>query len=311
MCKYYKNNKSRCAQDAKFRQIDFAALTSMAAQGASSKDLGQMLLDQQTARDDFLTWTKKVDCYDVFDLPMTSDFSYPTLVAQAPQKNILEDPSAFTLKDICAQQIVFKKFRSATDVVSLSWVLEKAENSTVSPLLLVLKQTYDALPKSAQGGLTFWKLLADKLAAKTYENTKLPTDYITEFRLCNTPGEDAGIASSCFKAAAKLLDAADRPSKLLQYFLRGMTDCSNQEFKSACDVQLGFIESPMYEDWARNQVGGTMMVLETFANLLVQKYDGLLSSKAWVGTTSSVFAAGHLLSLPSRRPVLTTDPQPG
>jgi hypothetical protein len=210
----------------------------MAAQGASSKDLGRMLLDQQTARDDFLTWVKKVDCYDVFDLPMTSDFSDPTLVAQAPRRNILEDPSAFTLKDICAQQIFFNKFRSAIDVVSLSWVLEKAENSTVSPLLLVLKQTYDALPKSAQGGLTFWKLPADKLATKTYGNTKLLTDYITEFCLRNTPGEDVGIVSSCFKAAAKLLDAADRPSKLLQYFLRGMADCCHRCTRTGPEIKL-------------------------------------------------------------------------
>ena len=158
-------------------------------------------------------------------MTMTSAFSDPKLVAQASRKNILEDPATFTLKEICVQQVFFNTFRSGTDVVSLSWAQEKAECITISPFLLVLKQTYDALPKSVQGGFTNWKVLADKLAYQA------PHRLYHQVLSTQHRWGRCGIVASCFKAAAKLLDAADRPSKLLQYFLWGVVDCSDQEFK--------------------------------------------------------------------------------
>ncbi len=63
---------------------------------------------------------------------------------------------------------------------------------------------------------SLFKLLVDKLDAKTFENTKLLQDYISSFRLDRIPGENISMGSSCFKAAAKMLSRSDMLTDLLQ-----------------------------------------------------------------------------------------------
>ena len=91
------------------------------------------------------------------------------------------------------------------DVESCDWALQVLELSTVPTLLVQIKQSFGILPKTQQGGLALFKLLVDKLDAKTFENTKLLQDYITTFRLDRIRGENVSMGSSCFKAAARML----------------------------------------------------------------------------------------------------------
>eukprot|EP00804_Cyclotella_cryptica_P019466 CCRYP_006633-RA/>CCRYP_006633-RA protein AED:0.42 eAED:0.42 QI:0/-1/0/1/-1/1/1/0/142 len=84
----------------------------------------------------------------------------------------------------------------------------------------------------------------------TFENTKSLQDYITTFRLNCIPGENESLGSSCFKAAAKMLSKSDLPTDLLPHYLCGMAACGNEEFRAICSSQLGFLSTPMYEEWS-------------------------------------------------------------
>jgi hypothetical protein len=161
------------------------------------------------------------------------------------------------------------------------------ELSTVPTLLVQIKQSFDILPKTQQGGLTLFKLLIDKLDAKTFENIKLLQDYICGFRLDHIPGENVSLGSSCFKAAAKMLDRPDVPTNLLQHYLHGMSACGNDEFHSICSSQLGFLSAPMYEEWSLYKSTDILVQLDVFASKLETKYEALKASKAWAGRSHS------------------------
>lgn len=122
------------------------------------------------------------------------------------------------------------------------------EKSILSELLIQLKQSYDMLSPSCHGGLTLFKLLVDKLDAKTYKNTKLLQNYITSFCFDAIPGKSVATGTVCFKTAAKMLALFLLPTDLIQRFIQGISFSSNGEFKSTCTVQLGFTESPMFEE---------------------------------------------------------------
>ena len=132
----------------------------------------------------------------------------------------------------------------------------------------MVKQSHDTLTINQRGGIAFLWLLLNKRQAKSYEHTKLLQSYITSFRLSDTPGENVGIAASCFKAAATLLDPADLPTDMLRHFLLGMSHCSNDEFKESCSMQVAFLGSPMYDVYAASFSGttGPLQMLEAFAS---------------------------------------------
>jgi hypothetical protein len=145
-------------------------------------------------------------------------------------------------------QAFVNKLCSDIYVKSCNWALQVLELSTVPTLLVQIKQLFDIFPKTQQGGLTLFKLIVDKLDAKTFENTKLLQDYITSFCLDRIPGENVSLASSCFKAAAKMLSLQDLPTNLLQHYLYGMSARGNDEFHSICSSQLGFLSTHFYEE---------------------------------------------------------------
>ena len=128
--------------------------------------------------------------------------------------------------------------------------------------------------------MTLFKLLVDKLDSKTFENTKLLQDYITSFRLDRFPGENVALGSSCFKAASKMLARPDLPTGLIQHYLRGMSDCGNKEFRSICSAELGFLSTPMYEEWVLHTSPDPLVQLDSFAAKLESKYEALKASKA-------------------------------
>ena len=170
------------------------------------------------------------------------------------------------------------------DVESCDWALQVIKLSTTPNLLVQIKRSFDILPPSQQGGLTLFKLLIDKLDSKTFENTKLLQDYITTFCLDHFPGENVALGSSCFKAAYKMLTHPDLPTDLIQHYLRGRSACGNDEFCAICSSQLGFLSTPMYEDWVLHTSPDILVQLESFSAELESKYEALKASKVWSGT---------------------------
>jgi len=274
-------DRSCVAIEPKFSPMDFSKLVSHGA----SEDLGTMVLAQQTMMDKFRSWCQTVDVAYIFRVPSLSEFHDHQAVASAPRVDLLTQYKAVPLGAVLQYQAFVNKWRSDVDVESCDWALQVLELSTVPTLLVQIKQSYDILPQIQQGGLTLFKLLVDKLDAKSFENTKLLQDYITSFRLDKIPGENVSLGSSCFKAAAKMLSRSDLPTDLLQHFLRGMSACGNEEFRSICSSQLGFLSTPMYEEWSICKSPDILVQLDVFASKLETKYDALKASKAWAGTT--------------------------
>ena len=86
------------------------------------------------------------------------------------------------------------------DVESSDWILQKLECSISTTLLISIKQSYDGFDKASKGGITLFKLLADKIDTASFEHKKLLQDYVTDFRLDRFPGENVTSAASCFRA---------------------------------------------------------------------------------------------------------------
>ena len=82
-----------------------------------------------------------------------------------------------------------------------------------------------------------------------------------------------------------MLSRSDLPTDLLQHYLRGMSACENDKFCSICSSQLGFLFTPMYEEWSLCKSPDILVQLDVFASKLESKYDALKASKAWSGTT--------------------------
>jgi hypothetical protein len=287
-------DRSCVAIEPKFSPMDFSKLVSRGA----SEDLGTMVLAQQTMLDKFRSWCQQVDVAYIFRISSLSEFYDHEAVASASRVDLLTRYKTVPLGAVLKYQAFVNEWRSDIDVESCDWALQVLELSTVPTLLVQIKQTFDILPKTQQGGLTLFKLLVDKLDAKSFENTKLLQDYITSFRLDRIPGENVSMGSSCFKAAAKMLSRSDLPTDVLQHYLRGMSACGNEEFRSICSSQLGFLSTPMYEEWSLSKSPDILVQLDVFASKLETKYDSLKASQAWAGTAhpDSTFPAVTPLS---------------
>jgi hypothetical protein len=230
--------------------------------------IGSELLAQQIATDRFSEWTIKVDAANVLWVPDITNFSDPAIVAAAPRKFLLKDWKGIRKESVIGWQEFIHRWCELVDIESCRWILEVAELSSEADLLIVVKQSHDTLLINQRGGVAFLLLLLTKRQAKSYEHTKLLQTYLTSFRLSDTPGENVGIAASCFKAAATMLDTADLPTDLLRNFLQGMSHCSNEEFGASCSMQVAFLGSPMYDAYAASFSGATgpLQMLEAFAS---------------------------------------------
>jgi len=301
--------RSTAALATKFEEMDVGRLLNHCQPG---EDLGKMLLSQQTCFDKFASWCARSDVGYLFLMPDTPSFGNKLVVASAPRINLLthfKDPRV-TREKVLSWQAFINSWLSEVDVESSGWAFDKLEAST-SPLLLTkLKQSFDILPLVQQGGVTLWYLLTDALAANSFENKRLLQNYLQGFRLGDVPGEDVETASACFKAAAKMLPSADLPSDLLELYLRGMSKCSNSEFKNSCSAQLGFLESPVFDLWSSSNAGLTpVLQLESFATRLVTKYRSLRQAAKWSEVPASAFPARPATRLShSRSPFARSSP---
>jgi hypothetical protein len=182
-------------------------------------------------------------------------------------------------------QAFVTRYLSDGDVESSNWVKQKLDNSVEPNLLVQVKQRFDKLPITQQGGLTLWKLLVDTLYANSYENKTLIVNFLTNQKLSNTPGHDVSIAATCFIAAARSLDPCDLPSLLVQDFLRCMSDCRVEDFTDTVRAYKGAIK---IQD---NSTVDQLSQLDIIAAKLTAEYRTLLKKKEWIdaGSKSSAF----------------------
>ena len=102
-----------------------------------------------------------------------------------------------------------------------------------------------------------------------------------------------------------MLARHDLPTHLIQHYLCGMSACNNKGLRSICSSQLGFLSTPMYEDWALHTSPDILVQLNSFSAKLESKYEALKTSKAWSGKLDQI---AH--SMPPRHLALRTPPHP-
>lgn len=179
-------------------------------------------------------------------------------------------------------------------IESYDWALQVVKLSTTPTLLVQIKQLLDILPKNQQGGPTLFKLIFDKLNAKTFERTTLLQDYITSFCLYCLPCKNVSLGSSFFKAAGRMPAHPELPTDLFQHYLQVMSRCGNEEFHSICSFQLGFLSTPMYEDSSICKSPDILGQLDIFAFKLESNREAFKASMFGLVI--------HALIVPSRLP---------
>jgi hypothetical protein len=170
---------SCAAIEPTFLPMDFSKL----ALHDTSGDLGTMVLTQQKMLDKFRTWCQQVDVAYIFQVPSVHDFHNHQTVASSLRINLLAHYKALSLASVLKYQAYINEWQSDVNAESCDWALQVIELSTTPTLLVQIKQSFDILPFTQQGGITLFKLLVDKLDSKTFKNTKLLQDYITTFAL--------------------------------------------------------------------------------------------------------------------------------
>lgn len=108
-------------------------------------DLGTMVLAQQTTLDQFKTLCKCHDIANMFHVPDLMDFSDHETVAIAPHQDLLSHYNSLSTQTVLQYQSFVNAWISQTNIESCEWALH------------------------CRGGLTLFKLLVDKLDAKTYK----------------------------------------------------------------------------------------------------------------------------------------------
>ena len=102
-----------------------------------------------------------MDVAYIFHIPSLSEFHDHRTVASSPCVDLLTQHKTIPLGAVLQYHTFVNEWRCGIDVESCDWALQVLELSTVPTL-------FDIHPKSQQGGLTLFKLLVNKLDAKTF-----------------------------------------------------------------------------------------------------------------------------------------------
>ena len=119
--------------------MDFSKLVSH----GSSKDLGTMVLAQQTMLDKFCLWCHRVDVAYIFHIPSLSEFQDHRAVASSPRTNLLTEYKTIPLGAVLRYQAFVNEWRSDVDVESCDWALQVLELSTSPTCLLYTSDAAD------------------------------------------------------------------------------------------------------------------------------------------------------------------------
>ena len=204
------------------------------------------------------------------------------------------------LETVKQVQAFINIYGSDIDVETSLWVFRVLELSASKEVLIQVKQTYAVLPPAQQGGLTLFKLITDKIDARSFEGTQAILLFLSTFDILKFDGEDVGIATTRFKAAARVLPKQDRPSDTVLYYLRGMAKASCEDFRTLVNAQIGFVSMPIAKEWSLSKGLCLLAQLDEVANPLVARYEVLKTAGTWSGAQNkaSVFRASDRPRLP-------------
>jgi hypothetical protein len=249
----------------------------------SSDDIASMTTGTQNVLREFRAWCAKCDVLDIFKIPLGSgDASDMDAVINGDVfTDLLTNYQKVSQESVISHQVFINTCCDRVEVESSNWACTKLENSTDKALLLRIKQEYDNLSVEQQGGITLFKLIVDEVDKDTFEGRQGLIKWVQEFDIRRFDGQDVRLATTTFKAVIKLL-GNDAPTGFIRMYLKGMKHASNEEFQGVCTSQLGFLDSVMYQDWAKNR-SSKLVQLDSFASTLLTSYTSLELSLEWTG----------------------------
>ena len=272
-----------------FASPDYAKIFS----SDSSEDVASLAIGIQDSLKEYSKWCKTTDTLDIYQIAIgVSDHSDLRQVSTAPTKCLLTSYNEISLTDVKSFQAFINLHCDDCETLSSSWCLDKLANSTELTLRRRVLQIHDKLPEAQQGGLTFFKLLADECYKDSYEAQKSLKLWLESFDIRNFDGEDVRVASTKFKAVVDLLGSA-APDKYIKLYLRGMTHASSAKFKHVADTQLGFYGTTPYQMWRSQCCTDERQELDLFASTFITEYNDLSQGKEWsgFGHSASTFKA--------------------
>ena len=264
---------------SEFSSPDFSKIFS----SDSTEDVASLAIGIQDSLKEFSKWAVATDTYDIFKVPVgVSDYSDLRYVSTATTKSLLTSHNEISLLEAKSFQAFINLNCDDCEGLSSEWCLDKLVNSTEPTLRRRILQTHDALPAAQQGGIVYFKILADECHKDTYQAQKSLKSWIEGFDLRSFNGEDVRAATTKFKAVIDLLGSA-APDKYLKCFLRGMANASCEEFKQTAKTQLGFYGTTPYEMWRQSFGCNERAELDSFGSTFITDYNDHCQANNWSG----------------------------
>ena len=250
----------------------------------STEDVASLAIGIQDSLKELSKWCVATDTSDILKVPVgVFDYTDLRCVSTAPTKHLLTSYNEISLLEVRSFQAFINLNCDDGEGLSSEGCLDKLINNSTEPTLCRrVQQIHDALPAAQQGGLTYFKILADECYKDTYQAQKSLKTWIESFDLRNFDGEDVRAATAKFKAVIDLLGLA-APDKYLKCFLRGMTNASCEEFKQTAKTQLGFYGTTPYEMWRESFGCDERAELDSFGSTFITDYNGHCQANNWSG----------------------------
>ena len=251
----------------------------------STEDVASLAIGIQDSLKEFFKWCVATDTIDIFKVPVgVSDYSDLRRVSTASIKCLLTSYNDISLLEVKSFQAFINLNCDDCEGLSSEWCLDKLINSTEPTLRCRVLQSHDKLPPAQQGGIAYFKILADECYKETYQAQKSLKTWIESFDLRNFNGEDVRVATTTFKSVIDLLGPA-APDKYLKCFIRGMTNASCAEFQQTAKTQLGFYGTTPYEMWRQSFGSNERAELDSFGStfITITSYNDHCQANEWSG----------------------------
>ena len=248
----------------------------------SAEDLASLAIGIQDSLEEFKKWCVATDTLHIFKIPLNvSDFSDIRSISTASAKCLLTNFNDISLLDAKSYQAFINLNCDDSETLCSNWCLEKLTNSTELTLRRRVLQIHDKLPEAQQGGITYFKLLAQECYKSSYQARKGLQTWLEGFDLRNFDNEDVRAATTKFKAVVDLL-GEEVPSDHVRYYLKGMQQASCEDFKRMADTQFGFYGTTPYQMW-KQAFGGDRAELDAFGETFLTEYNSLTQGSKWSG----------------------------
>ena len=248
-------------------------------------DVASLKVDTGTAFSDFRKWCEESDTATIFMIPeRVADFSNHTQVISATSfTDLLLNHQSISLDDVTGYQEFINTAADTVEIDSSNMVSRVLSNATEKSLLLRVKQSYDVLPPAQQGGLVFFKLVADAIDKDTFENRQALIDWMKSFTILSYDGENVDVASTRFSAIATSL-GAHGPPDAARYYMEGMAKSSCEKFNGSVNAAIGLHGNHLYKQLLTTKKSGSnLSELQDLIQSFSARYLSLRQTNEWTG----------------------------